>query len=112
MTQRNSLSTVILSLQNTKEFSVRKDQITVPKCFYHIGTKVVQRNSLSAETRSMESAPSPKMQKSASSSLNEEKLREAALRNDLGVIRNLLARKTNPNSRNEVRDFQFFKLTE
>ncbi len=47
-----------------------------------------------------------------SCSLNEEKLREATQRNDLGLIRDLLARKTNPNSRNEVRDFQFFKLTE
>ena len=53
-----------------------------------------------------------KLQSASSSSQNEEKLREAAQRNDLGVIRDLLARKTNPNSRNEVRDFQLFKLTE
>ena len=49
------------------------------------------------------------MHKKSASSLNEEKLREAAQRNDLGLIRDLLARKTNPNSRNEVRDFSILQ---
>jgi hypothetical protein len=43
-----------------------------------------------------------KMNKSASLRSNEDKLREAAHRNNLGVIRDLLARRTDPNSRDEV----------
>ena len=46
--------------------------------------------------------PYSKMNKSASLRSNEVKLREAARRNDLGVIRALLARRIDPNSRNEV----------
>jgi len=42
------------------------------------------------------------MNKSASLRSNEDKLREAAHRNNLGVIRDLLARRTDPNSRDEV----------
>ena len=37
-------------------------------------------------------------------SQNEEKRREAALRNDLEIVRDLLARRTNHNSRNKDRD--------
>ena len=52
--------------------------------------------------------------KSASTSTcsrNEENLfREAVVRNELGLIRDLLARTINPNSQNEVCYFQF-KLT-
>ncbi len=51
-----------------------------------------------------------KMHKKSASSLNEEKLREAAQRNDLGLTLDLLARKTNPNSRNEVRDFSILQI--
>jgi hypothetical protein len=79
-------------------------------CRYNRSSTAFPRAPIELINRSRR-GPYSKMNKSASRRSNEDKLRGAAQINDLGVIRDLLARRINPNSRNEVsHSFRFICL--